>query len=205
MYKARHAHPRRSARRIVRTLSIAGVGAGIAAAGVGAAFASAYTVKPGDTLSGIAQANSADWHQVAEMNHLRNPNLILTGQTLQLDGVKKSAIVQKSSTKADAAPRTVQESRASRSETSRAILTSYRVSLSGAWKKVAACESSGNPRAVNPSGHEGLFQFDLATWHSVGGTGHPVNASPAEQLKRAKMLYAQRGSSPWPDCGRFLR
>jgi murein DD-endopeptidase MepM/ murein hydrolase activator NlpD len=201
MSKARHARPRRSSRRMVRTLSIAGLGAGIAAAGAGAAFASDYTVKSGDTLSEIAQAKGADWHQVAELNHLQNPNLILVGQTLQLDGAKKSGVVTIA-----AAPKTaVQKSRVSRSKTSRATLTSARVALSGAWSQVANCESSGNPRAVNPSNHQGLFQFDLQTWRSVGGTGQPINASPAEQLKRAKMLYAQRGSEPWPDCGRYLR
>jgi LysM repeat protein len=208
MSKARHARPRRSSRRMVRTLSIAGLGAGIAAAGTGAAFAADYTVKPGDTLSAIAQANSADWHNVAQLNHLQNPNLILVGQTLHLDGVKKSATKSGAVTTA-AAPQTAhkaaQESRVSRSETSRATLTSVSVGMSSAWRAVANCESSGNPRAVNPSDHQGLFQFDLATWHSVGGKGQPINASPAEQLMRAKMLYAQRGSSPWPDCGRFLR
>jgi len=204
MSKARHARPRRSSRRIVRTLSIVGLGAGVAAGGVGAAFATAYTVKPGDTLSGIAQANSADWHQVAQLNDLRDPNLILTGQTLQLDGAKKSAT--KSHTKTSDAPRiAVQKSRVSRSETSRPAIETASVSLSGAWSKVANCESSLNPRAVNSSGHQGLFHFDIQTWHSVGGKGQPINASPAEQLRRAKMLYAQRGSEPWPSCGRFLR
>ena len=207
MSNARHARPRRSSRRMVRTLSIAGLGAGIAAAGAGAAFAANYTVKPGDTLSEVAQANGADWQKVAELNHLQNPNLILAGQTLQLDGVK---IATKSgAVKTEAAPQTARktstDSQASRSEPSRPTLTSARVALSGAWSQVANCESSGNPRAVNPSNHQGLFQFDLQTWRSVGGTGQPINASPAEQLKRAKMLFAQRGAQPWPDCGRFLR
>ncbi|MDX6239184.1 MAG: hypothetical protein QOG10_3999 [Kribbellaceae bacterium] len=199
MSKARHARPRRTPRRVARTLSIAGLGAGIAAAGVGAAFAADYSVKPGDTLSGIAQANGADWHQIAQVNHLRNPNLILAGQTLQLDAATKSA-VESPAVKTDAAPR------ASRSESNRpTIVTTASVSMSSAWHQVANCESSGNPRAVNPSGHQGLFQFDIQTWHSVGGHGQPINASPAEQLMRAKMLFAQRGSEPWPDCGRFLR
>jgi murein DD-endopeptidase MepM/ murein hydrolase activator NlpD len=207
MSKARHARPRRSSRRMVRTLSIAGLGAGIAAAGAGAAFAADYTVKSGDTLSEIAQANGADWHKVAELNHLQNPNLILVGQTLQLDSVKvatKSGAV-KTKTAPQIAHKTATESQASRSEPSRPTLTSARVALSGAWSQVANCESSGNPRAVNPSNHQGLFQFDLQTWRSVGGSGQPINASPAEQLKRAKMLFAQRGAQPWPDCGRYLR
>ena len=90
MSKARHARPRRTTRRVARTISIAGLGAGIAAAGSGAAFATDYKVKAGDTLSEIAQANGADWHQLAKINNLKDPYLILIGQTLTLDGVKKA-------------------------------------------------------------------------------------------------------------------
>ena len=90
MSKARHARPRRSTRRVARTLSIAGLGAGITAAGAGAAFATDYTVKSGDTLSEIAQANGADWHELAKINNLQDPDLILIGQTLSLDGVQKA-------------------------------------------------------------------------------------------------------------------
>ena len=207
MSKARHARPRRSSRRVVRTLSIAGLGAGITAAGAGAAFATDYTVKPGDTLSEIAQANGADWHHLAELNHLNNPNLILIGQTLQLDGVKKAAVTERRTVKKpQTAHKTQRKARATRSET-RTLTTrsSGKANLSGAWAKVANCESSGNPRAVNPAGYYGLFQFDKQTWRSVGGSGNPANASAAEQLMRAKKLYAQRGASPWPVCGKYLR
>jgi LysM repeat protein len=206
MSKARHARPRRSSRRVVRTLSIAGLGAGITAAGAGAAFATDYTVKPGDTLSEIAQANGADWHHLAELNHLNNPDLILIGQTLQLDGVKKAAVTERRTVKKPQA-RPVRKTRTTRSETRAPSSTriSGKANLSGAWAKVANCESSGNPRAVNPAGYYGLFQFDKQTWRSVGGSGNPANASAAEQLMRAKKLYAQRGASPWPVCGRFLR
>ena len=91
MSKARHARPRRSTRRVARTITIAGLGAGITAAGAGAAFATDYTVKAGDTLSEIAQANGADWHQLAKINNLKDPDLILIGQTLSLDGANKAA------------------------------------------------------------------------------------------------------------------
>ena len=77
--------------------------------------------------------------------------------------------------------------------------------MTGAWRKVATCESSMNPRAANPGGYYGLFQFDKQTWRSVGGNGSPADASASEQYMRAKRLYAQRGSQPWPVCGRFLR
>ncbi len=72
------------------------------------------------------------------------------------------------------------------------------------WGALANCESGGNPRAVNPAGYYGLYQFDLGTWRSVGGSGIPTNASAGEQTYRAKLLYKQRGRSPWPHCGRLL-
>jgi murein DD-endopeptidase MepM/ murein hydrolase activator NlpD len=194
---------------VARTLSIAGLGAGITAAGAGAAFATDYTVKSGDTLSEIAQANGADWHELARINNLKDPNLILIGQTLTLDGVKKAADqtprVKKSETKrTETKKKSDRETRTSRSE-DRPAAKSGKANLSGAWAKVANCESSGNPRAVNPAGYYGLFQFDLQTWRSVGGSGNPAKASAAEQLMRAKKLYAQRGASPWPVCGKYLR
>ena len=72
------------------------------------------------------------------------------------------------------------------------------------WGALADCESGGNPRAVNPAGYYGLYQFDVGTWRSVGGSGLPTAASAGEQTYRAKLLYKQRGRSPWPNCGRLL-
>jgi hypothetical protein len=67
---------------------------------------------------------------------------------------------------------------------------------------IAACESGGNPGAVDPSGtYRGKYQFDMQTWASVGGSGDPAAASEAEQDARAAALYAQSGSTPWPVCG----
>jgi peptidoglycan endopeptidase LytE len=72
------------------------------------------------------------------------------------------------------------------------------------WSGLAACESSGNPGSVSSGGYMGLYQFDQRTWNSVGGSGSPTSASPAEQTYRAEILYSQRGSSPWPVCGSRL-
>lgn len=73
------------------------------------------------------------------------------------------------------------------------------------WAGLAKCESSGNPTTNTGNGYYGLYQFDLRTWHSVGGSGYPHQASAAEQTYRASLLYATRGASPWPACGRWLR
>ena len=61
---------------------------------------------------------------------------------------------------------------------------------------IAACESGGDPTAVNAAGYYGKYQFDTGTWASVGGTGNPAEASEAEQDYRAALLYSRAGSSP---------
>lgn len=71
------------------------------------------------------------------------------------------------------------------------------------WAALARCESGGNPRAVNPAGYYGLYQFSLSTWHAMGGSGNPIDASVAEQTKRAQMLYAKAGAGQW-GCGSHL-
>ena len=74
---------------------------------------------------------------------------------------------------------------------------------SPALQAIAACESGGNPRAIGGGGaFRGKYQFDQGTWASVGGSGDPAAAPEAEQDRRAAMLYARSGSSPWPVCGR---
>src|SRR5215213_5383789 len=66
---------------------------------------------------------------------------------------------------------------------------------------IAACESGGNPGAIGGGGaYRGKYQFDMATWSSVGGSGDPAAASEAEQDARAARLYAQAGGSAWPNC-----
>ena len=66
---------------------------------------------------------------------------------------------------------------------------------------IAACESGGDPTAVNAAGYYGKYQFDTGTWASVGGSGNPAEAPEAEQDYRASLLYSRAGSSPWPVCG----
>jgi hypothetical protein len=67
---------------------------------------------------------------------------------------------------------------------------------------IRQCESGGNYSAVSPSGqYRGAYQFDQQTWESVGGSGDPAAAPPAEQDARAAQLQARSGNSPWPNCG----
>jgi uncharacterized protein YabE (DUF348 family) len=73
------------------------------------------------------------------------------------------------------------------------------------WRGLAQCESGGRADAVDPSGtYGGLYQFDRQTWQALGGMGRPQDAPASEQTYRAKLLYKQRGTSPWPHCGSRL-
>ncbi len=73
------------------------------------------------------------------------------------------------------------------------------------WVALAQCESGGRPNVVSPGGRfHGLYQFSVATWRSVGGTGLPSEASPQEQRERAVALQARSGWGQWPACSRRL-
>ncbi|QWF85079.1 transglycosylase family protein [Amycolatopsis sp. CA-230715] len=71
----------------------------------------------------------------------------------------------------------------------------------GLWAKLRMCESSGRYDINTGNGYYGAYQFNLATWQSVGGSGRPDQASPAEQDFRALYLYRMRGWQPWECAG----
>ena len=73
------------------------------------------------------------------------------------------------------------------------------------WAALAACESGGNASIVSSSGkYFGLYQFSIATWAAVGGSGRPSDASADEQTARAQSLYNRSGAGQWPVCGARL-
>ena len=76
-----------------------------------------------------------------------------------------------------------------------------KVKLPKVLKKIAQCESGGDPRAISPDGkYRGKYQFSRPTRRSVGGHGDPAKASEYEQDKRALKLYKREGTKPWPNC-----
>jgi peptidoglycan hydrolase-like protein with peptidoglycan-binding domain len=69
-------------------------------------------------------------------------------------------------------------------------------------RRIAECESGGNPRAVSPGGqYRGKYQFSRATWRGLGGSGDPAAAPEWLQDRMALKLYRQSGTAPWPNCG----
>jgi Transglycosylase-like domain len=76
------------------------------------------------------------------------------------------------------------------------------VAIPAVLQSIAICESHGNPAAIGGGGaYRGKYQFSYSAWASVGGTGDPAAAPEAEQDRRAAMLLARSGTSPWPVCG----
>jgi hypothetical protein len=68
-------------------------------------------------------------------------------------------------------------------------------------RKIAACESGGDPTAVSPSGqYRGKYQFSRATWRAMGGKGDPAAAPEAVQDRLAAKLLATQGPGAWPNC-----
>ena len=72
----------------------------------------------------------------------------------------------------------------------------------GIWACIREKESGNNYRA--PGG--GAYQFQLATWQSLGGTGLPEDAPPAVQDEMAIKLQQRSGWSQWSTaaaCGAY--
>ena len=70
----------------------------------------------------------------------------------------------------------------------------------GTLASIRACESGGNYSTDTGNGYYGAYQFHPGTWASVGGTGNPAHASPAEQDMRAQMMIDAGRRGEWPNC-----
>ena len=71
--------------------------------------------------------------------------------------------------------------------------------------RLSWCEAGGRADAVSRSGrYFGAFQFSLATWHSMGMAGSPVDYPYGTQLEVAKRLQARSGWGQWPVCARKM-
>lgn len=76
--------------------------------------------------------------------------------------------------------------------------------LSSDLSALRQCESSGNYATDTGNGFYGAYQFNLATWQSLGYAGYPSQAAPATQDAAAAALEQQRGWEPWPACSAVL-
>lgn len=177
-----------------------------------------YTVRPGDTLSSIAERfmGSADeWPALWWDNHaeVANPDLIEVGQVLVLGSRSMTPAI--STAAMDALPKPPPPTHvATTAATSNASGTSVgsspapadppapdpvSVSASGFEGCVISAESGGDPTAQNPvSTASGLFGFLDSTWLSVTGLPGPArDYSVATQTAAFWKLYDEAGVAPW--------
>jgi len=173
------------------------------------------TVKPGDYLYKLAKMYSTTVHRLFAANtQITNPNLIYPGEELVLPSAdaqltprswpddapaaKPTAIPPQSSDSNAAAPATT----AAPMPTPRT--TAVSMASSDVWDSLAQCESSGDWSTNTGNGFYGGLQFTLESWQTVGGTGYPNEASPAEQIAMAERLHAIQGWNAWPACSAKL-
>ena len=83
-------------------------------------------------------------------------------------------------------------------------------------RKLRVCESGGRYDRQGtwdgyPSKYSGAYQFDQLTWNGIAQRYDselynvlPAYASPEEQDQFARWLWNERGSQPWPECGRGI-
>ena len=105
------------------------------------ASTASYTVKSGDTLSGIASQYNTTVNQIISLNQLSNPNLIYVGQVLKL---KNSQTTNSSSSSSSTAATTAGTYTVKAGDTLSAIASRYSTSSS----TLASLNSLSNPNLI---------------------------------------------------------
>ncbi len=169
-----------------------------------------YTVRPGDTLSGIARhtyGRAADWPAIwwANRHQVPNPGMITAGQRLRLPSwhrvrpwLAHAALAAVPAPPPAAAVTAVPPAPAGSASAPAAPSGGVN------WSAIAACESGGNWSASTGNGFYGGLQFSEQTWLSYGGGQYAPSANlatPAQQIAVAQRVLAGQGIGAWPVCG----
>jgi resuscitation-promoting factor RpfC len=181
------------------------------------------TVRRGDTLSEIAKREygRADrWPALwwANRDRVHNPSSLGVGQRLTLSNwhpakpwITRAALAAIPAPPAPApAPQPAAAPASSAPVESAPVASapvasapaqptgSYSASSGGYQNCVIQAESGGNASAVNPTtGAGGLYGFLPSTWHALGYSGSPQDASVSEQNAAYNKEYGASGSSAW--------
>jgi resuscitation-promoting factor RpfC len=168
-------------------------------------------VKAGDTLYAIAGkvcGTPRDDLALAYNNHVANPDQIQPGELIKI----ACHAAAKAITARYGAPTRLSQRLSSHAQapapapgpqldasSARVVTQAATYSGSGSMQQcIISRESGGNSAAVNSSsGAGGLYQFLPSTWHALGHSGLPENASVAEQNAAFAEEVAQSGYSAW--------
>jgi LysM repeat protein len=166
-----------------------------------------YTVRSGDTLSGIAGKfyhNPAAWPAIYDGNRgkIRWANVISAGEKLTIPAKPKH--IPAAPGQLSPRPAYVPRHAAATTEVQAAPVqqpaqTDAYYAGSGSFQQcVISRESGGDPNIWNASGHYGLYQFSYSTWVAYGGSpGSFGHASVAEQNQVFANAMARGGEDNW--------
>lgn len=160
-----------------------------------------YVIMAGDSLSIVAEKHALEsWVPLWNANQIiEHPDVIHPGQELIIPAGEtvERPLPQSAATQPAPVHTVLPTAKANRRVVSQAAV--YHNGAGGLLARIRQKESGGNYAINTGNGYYGAYQFDLATWRGVGGSGLPSQASPEEQDMRAQMLYDRRGCSPWPN------
>ncbi len=138
-----------------------------------------YRIMSGDTLSGIAASHGTTWQELVQHNKVSNPSLIYAGRAICLPGTHGT---QATSDSASTTYKTLALAM-STADSSTSIINEVFGPDAPSAQRIAMCESTLNPNAVNStpiggSHAEGLFQILYpSTWSTTSQAGaSPFNA-----------------------------
>jgi LysM repeat protein len=175
-----------------------------------------YTVKPGDTLSGVAQQYNTTWAAIYDDNQstIRNPNMIYAGQRIRVPEGDLTAAVMP-----------VQESSSSSNSGQSAPVRSHSVTTAPASSPV---QSTSNSASSGGSGHDSSALSDIPgvpssfaacvayrestddtnpaangdAYGIIPASGYNVSGDSLAQQKQVfKQIYDSTGASAWAADG----
>jgi murein DD-endopeptidase MepM/ murein hydrolase activator NlpD len=182
----------------VRTRIITTMGAGVAFSvlAAGPALASSHTVRPGDTLSGIAAQSGVSLAQVEAANpQITNPNVITVGELVNVPNGRSGSPASATPTAVTPSSTSTSTGATSREASSTGVTGSGSVagSAPSSFQQCVAWRESSDT-ATDP---DGLYGILPSTWASLGYSGTAGEASVAQQNQAFQQLYARDGAAPW--------
>ena len=163
-----------------------------------------YTVRSGDSLSGIAgkvyhKQNAWPVLYWANRDKVHWANMLGEGQVLKVPALPAKIPAAPSQLGPAPAPAPAAVPAATSWSAPAQATASGTYSGGGGFAScVIARESGGNSQVMNSSGHYGLYQFSESTWVAYGGSAASFgHASAAEQNQVFANALARGGQSNW--------
>lgn len=162
-------------------------------------------IQPGDSLSSIAETHQTNYVRLYNANDkIVNPDVIYPGDDLRVPSPEES-LPERPLPTATVAPVSAPQAAVRPTRTQPAVQRPQPAPVvsstdGSVWDQLARCESGGNWSINTGNGFYGGLQFTLSSWHGVGGSGYPNEASREEQIARAEILLSKQGWGAWPAC-----